>query len=36
MAQMAFVMNIDKCIGLPHLLGHVQTALDQPPRVEYV
>jgi hypothetical protein len=31
MAQMAVVMNTGKRTGLPHLPGHVQTALDQPP-----
>ena len=31
MPQMAVVINTGKCTGLPHLLGHVQTAPDQPP-----
>jgi nitrate reductase beta subunit len=32
MAQMAMVMNLDKCNRLPHLLGDVQAGVDQPQR----
>ena len=35
MAQMAMVMNLDKCIGC-HLLGHLQAGVDQPGGTEYV
>lgn len=29
-AQICMVINLDKCI-MPHLLGHLQERLDQPP-----
>ena len=29
-AQICMVINLDKCIGSPHLLGHLQERLDQP------
>jgi nitrate reductase beta subunit len=36
MAQMAMVMNLDKCSRPPHLLGHLQAGVDQPTGTEYV
>lgn len=30
MAQVAMVMNLDKCIGRSHPAGHLQAGVDEP------